>query len=86
MTHDSDLGFDGIMRTTKDTYTGKPFRWNACIGLRNGDGPALIRTPARFTSRTSTWLDPSRVGMSLLVKLNPGKDIPALLAAVSSDA
>lgn len=57
------------MRTTTDTYTGKPFRWNAtCVHQKDGK---FIRVPARYTSRTAEWLHPSRVPAKLLAELNP---------------
>lgn len=55
------------MRTTTDLYTGKPFRWNDVVRIRDFD----ILTPARYTSRTATHLDPHRVPVKLLRELNP---------------
>lgn len=55
----------GAMRTTTDTYTRKPFRWNTTALM---DGWVV---PARCTSRSFTELHPDRVLPALLAKLNP---------------
>ena len=56
------------MRTTTDTLTGKPFRWNDTVRVKS-DGH-LIRVPARCTARSSTHLHPDRVLPKLLLELN----------------
>jgi hypothetical protein len=53
------------MKTTIDTLTGKPFRYNDTV---NYMGQIV---PARITSRTSAHLAPDRVPPRLLAKLNP---------------
>jgi len=60
---------EATMKTTTDIYTGKPFRWNSTVGHVSADGIKTI-VPARYTSRTATWLHPSRVKPELLAKLN----------------
>jgi hypothetical protein len=57
------------MRTTIDTYTGKPFRWNSICLIRTDDGKTTI-VPERMTARDSRWLHPSRVRPALLADLN----------------
>jgi hypothetical protein len=57
------------MRTTTDTFTGKPFRWNDVVEVLQGGH--LVRVPARMTTRTFTYLNPSRVPAELLATLNP---------------
>ena len=52
------------MRTTKDTLTGKPFRYNAVVIVEN------VRVPARYTTRSCVNLHPSRVPAKLLAELN----------------
>lgn len=54
------------MRVTKDTHTGRPFRWNATV-LYGG-----LIVPARVTRQGTEHLHPTRVPAELLVKLNPG--------------
>jgi hypothetical protein len=63
------------MKITTDLYTGKPFRWNTTVLHRAPDGK-LTTVPARSTSRSSTWLHPSRVPAALLAELNPDKTKP----------
>jgi hypothetical protein len=58
------------MRVTKDTHTGKPFRWNTTIVHVAPDGTRTV-VPERQTSRTAEWLHPSRVPPKLLAELNP---------------
>ena len=60
------------MKTTTDTFTGKPFRWNSTCIYRSDEGQEII-VPERITSRTSEMLHPSRVPASLLAKLNQTK-------------
>ena len=58
------------MRTTTDTLTGKPFRWNStCVHIADDDTRLVV--PQRMTTRDANWLHPSRVLPSLLAKLNP---------------
>jgi hypothetical protein len=59
------------MRTTTDTYTDKPFRWNETVVIVNEERGTRIVTPSRETTRTSTWLHPTRVPFALLQELNP---------------
>jgi len=60
---------DGKMRTTRDTLTGKPFRWNSVDIYEAPDGTRTF-VPARYTSTTATWLHPTRTPVLLLAKLN----------------
>lgn len=57
------------MRTTTDTLTGKPFRWNTTV--RCTYGRKQWQLPCRCTTRTNTWLAPDRVPAKLLAELNP---------------
>lgn len=52
------------MRTTQDILTGQKFRWNETLTV----GGVVV--PARITSRSSTYLHPSRVPPTLLAELN----------------
>lgn len=65
------------MRTTKDTMTGKPFRWNGTCILKTPHGAFTV--PQRMTSRTSVHLHPSRVPANLLSKLNDGRAWPQMV-------
>lgn len=58
---------DGKQRTTTDTYTGEPFRWNDVVLVGS------VRTVAKSSRRAGVemWLDPSRVPAELLRELNP---------------
>lgn len=58
------------MRTTTDTLTGKPFRWNSTVVFEMRDGQKII-VPARYTSSTAVWLHPGRTPAALLASLNP---------------
>ena len=58
------LDYPGRMRTTTDTYTGRPFRWNMTVEVGG------IDVPARCTARTLTYLHPDRVRPALLALLN----------------
>jgi hypothetical protein len=64
------------MRITRDTHTGKRFRWNI-----TATWPSVgnLCGPARCTSRTATELHPTRVPLALLTELNPGVDVEAKL-------
>lgn len=53
------------MKTTIDTLTGKPFRYNTTV-LYQGKV-----VPARVTSCSATHLHPNRVSAELLAELNP---------------
>jgi len=64
------MSHDGKMRTTRDTFSGKPFRWNAVDVYEAPDGRRIF-VPARYTSRTSIWLHPTRTPARLLAELNP---------------
>jgi len=55
------------MKTTRDTYTGQPFRWNSTCSYLGW----LV--PERMTSRTAQHLHPSRVTPQLLARLNDGR-------------
>ena len=52
------------MKTTTDTFTGKPFRWNCTTEVHG------VTTPAYETTRAATYLHPDRVPADLLNKLN----------------
>jgi hypothetical protein len=58
------------MRTTTDTYTGKPFRWNEEVRFKG------FVVPCRSTTRDSVWLHPARVPDKLLRELNDGRSYP----------
>lgn len=58
------------MRTTTDTLTGKPFRWNSTCTFQDYDGTRTT-VPQRMTGRTCTFLHPSRTLPALLRELNP---------------
>ena len=60
------------MKTTIDTFTGKPFRYNSVCLYRLNDGSEW-NVPERQTSRSATWLHPGRTKPELLASLNPGK-------------
>jgi hypothetical protein len=62
------------MKTTKDTLTGKPFRWNSTCFLKTARGDFVV--PERMTSRTASYLHPSRVPAHLLAQLNDGRTWP----------
>jgi len=53
------------MRTTTDTFTGKPFRYNYVLFV---DG---VQTVGRITRRTNVWLHPTRLPEKLHGSLNP---------------
>lgn len=57
------------MRTTTDTYTGKPFRYNQFVTSKSGDG--WVNTVGRITSRTNVLLHPDRLTPAMFAKLNP---------------
>lgn len=70
-------------RTTTDTYTGKPFRWNETVRY---DGYVV---PCKSTKNDSVWLHPSRVPDDLLAELNDGRTYPRMelnLTAADLDA
>lgn len=52
------------MRATIDTLSGKRFLWNDTVSIEG------VRVPARYTTRSSTHLHPSRVSKKLLAELN----------------
>ena len=54
------------MRTTTDTLTGKPFRWNCTVRLIEG-----VVVPARETRNDLRYLHFERVPAKLLAELNP---------------
>ena len=58
------------MRTTRDTFTGKPFRWNTIVYFKDKNGNNGQWVPARVTAKTSIWLHPDRVPAGLLAELN----------------
>jgi len=60
------------MKTTIDTLTGKPFRWNGTCIYELKDGQRWI-VPQRMTTRSAEWLHPGRVVPALLAKLNDGR-------------
>lgn len=62
------------MKTTKDTLTGKPFRWNSTCILKTAHGDFVV--PQRMTARTAAYLHPSRIPERLLAELNEGRDWP----------
>jgi hypothetical protein len=63
---------DRATKTTIDTYTGKPFRWNTTALANDVEGNEWL-VPARCTSRDFMHLHPGRVRASLLARLNPGR-------------
>lgn len=60
------------MKTTTDTFTGKPFRWNSTCQYELNDGQRWV-VPQRMTNRTAMWLHPERVVPRLLAALNDGR-------------
>jgi hypothetical protein len=60
------------MKTTTDTFTKKPFRWNTTCRAQTKQGDFIV--PARDTRRgESSHLHPGRVPAKLLQQLNEGK-------------
>lgn len=58
------------MKTTTDTLTGKPFRYNSTDIHVSEDGTRTV-VPARYTQSDAIWLHPNRTPAKLLARLNP---------------
>ena len=75
------------MRTTIDTFTGKPFRWNAPVRMAM-EGGHVLAVPGRFTDlrrkcpELVTHLAATKCITALLRELNPTLDLEQILAAV----
>lgn len=62
------------MRQTKDTYTGKPFRYNEIVSVPV-NGQEFV-TVGRVTPRVLTHLHPERLTPAMFRQLNPGVERP----------
>lgn len=62
------------MRSTTDTYTGKPFRYNQIVAVdmfRSTERRRRVNTVGRITSRTNQFLHPDRLTPAMFAQLNP---------------